>query len=292
MPRSNMPRSIFETLTTLRHRGLHLLLPRVCSLCEEELRGDHEERSRLCTHCTSRLPGRHAVRCTRCGLRWGDPHHRSQRAHVQPTAIPRALPPQGESQCPLETEQRFPWDSIVCWADYAYPVDGWIHGLKFQRDASLAHGLGHGLASAVSFLKGTASDSCEQVDTFLPIPLSPQRLAKRGFNQAHLIGESFRRALEQDDRTKTATRPRLARLESDWLIRTKHGDALSLLPMNQRQEHVRGAYQMRSTNAVVGKSIGLIDDVMTTGATLSEATRCLKAAGAAKVHVFVAARTA
>jgi ComF family protein len=286
-----MPRSILKTLSTFGLRSLHLLLPRVCSLCEEALVGDDEERSRLCAHCTSRLPGHQALRCPRCGLKWGDPGHRYPSDHA-PLHRPPILPVAGEAPCPLETEQRFPWDSIVCWVDYAYPVDGWIHGLKFQRDASLAHGLGYGLARAMLRSGPSSIDLSAQVDAFVPIPLSAQRLAKRGFNQSLLIGQSLRRALQHELETRNPSGPRLAPLEPAWLLRAKHSEALSLLPMTQRQEHVQGAYQLGRKISVAGKRIGLIDDVMTTGATLAEATRCLKAAGASTVHAFIAMRTA
>jgi predicted amidophosphoribosyltransferase len=285
-------------------RGLHQILPRVCSLCEQNLEGDRECAARLCSACEERLPGRLAVRCLRCGLAHldasGDPRHGQDETSLQPF-------------CALDLQEQFPWDAIIAWVDYDYPVDGWVHALKFQREASLAHGLGWGLAQAVLRAPLALQKRVSQLDALIPLPLSRQRLATRGFNQAQLIAESLRRALQSgaSPRSNMGFAQKHS-LRLDLLRRIKDGPAMSLLASEGRHLLVKNAYAVNNKKQVAywpkahrfgtlehgetlpcqGMRFGLVDDVMTTGGTVAEATRCLKAAGALEVIVLVAARTA
>jgi predicted amidophosphoribosyltransferase len=272
-------------------RGLHQILPRACSLCEQNLEGDQECAERLCSLCKDRLPGRIAKRCLRCAL-----------VHMN------LAPP---TACPLDAIEKFPWDAVITWADYDYPMDGWIHALKFQREAHLAFGLGWGLAQAVADASLDIQQRVHQLDMLIPLPLSPERFAKRGFNQAQLIAHSFQTRLAFSvARTEGQIRRRI-KIHPNLLKRIKDGPAMSLLAAEGRQHQVKDAYSISANNlktrdsllagkppkevsphsVLQGLRIGLVDDVMTTGATLAEATRCLKAAGALEVIALVAART-
>ena len=154
-----------------------------------------------------------------------------------------------------------------------------------------------------------------QLDLLIPLPLSPERFAKRGFNQAQLIAQSFQARLAVSaKRSEKQIGPESRRpihINPNLLKRIKDGPAMSLLAAEGRQQHVKDAYAVSANNlrtlggfvsrkplkpvstqsVLQGLSIGLVDDVMTTGATLAEATRCLKAAGASEVIALVAART-
>lgn len=272
-------------------RGLHQILPRVCSLCEQNLAGDEECVARLCRACEERLPGRTARRCVRCGL-----------AHFSPLS----------DSCALDAAQQFPWDAVITWVDYDYPINGWIHALKFQREASLAHGLGWGLARAISQAPLDLQKKFSQLDALIPLPLSRERLAQRGFNQAQLIAQSLLGALRNPALQPMPGFAHDQVLQLNVLKRSRDGPAMSLLASEGRHHWVKGAYAVVSqsprtirnmgsqvsdsplqagSRALQGLRLGLVDDVMTTGATLAEATRCLKAAGALEVIVLVAART-
>jgi ComF family protein len=119
-----------------------------------------------------------------------------------------------------------------------------------------------------------------EVDRVLPVPLSTQRLRERGFNQswelARRLGQIFGLACSAD----LLLRP----------VDTAHQLELSLL---ERAHNLRGAFMVapQQRQAIVGQRLALVDDVMTTGATLREATRALLEAGAASVDAWAVART-
>jgi ComF family protein len=114
------------------------------------------------------------------------------------------------------------------------------------------------------------------VDFVLPVPLAPARLRARGFNQALEIARHVARA------TGTRLEPGLAERSRDTASQAE-------LPHAERARNVRGAF--RSMRALEGAVVALVDDVMTTGATLDELAATLKRAGAARVVNWVVART-
>ena len=158
-----------------------------------------------------------------------------------------------------------------CAALFAYqrPVDHWIQAMKFHQDLTAARLLGELLAEAVP------PDTAALPVRILPVPLHRRRLAQRGYNQAREIA-----------------RPLLDRgmlLAKGKFRRDRATHAQSDLPARQRQANIRGAFSV--AGQLEGRHILLIDDVMTTGATLNELARVLKHAGAARVEARVIART-
>ncbi len=147
---------------------------------------------------------------------------------------------------------------------YDFPADALVHALKFRGELALAPLLAGFLAEKV---RGG------RVDHVVPVPLSAERLRHRGYNQAVEIA----RHLRNDS------------LELALCERTRDAPPQIELPYDQRQRNVRGAF--RCTRPLAGLRIAVVDDVMTTGATLDEMARTLKAAGAAYVENWVIART-
>jgi ComF family protein len=148
--------------------------------------------------------------------------------------------------------------------------------LKHGRRRHLARPLGALLAPAVA----AAIDS--GVNALCPVPLHPRRLRQRGFNQAlDLLRVAERLA------RRPAARPLVV---PDGLRRIRDTPALGWESPTSRRRIVDGAFAVRRPEWAEGRRILLVDDVMTTGATLAECTRVLLRAGAAEVEVAALAR--
>jgi ComF family protein len=147
-------------------------------------------------------------------------------------------------------------------------VDGLIHALKYGGQLALAELFAHKLHQRL----GKAID----VDLIIPLPLHPARLAERGFNQAAEIAKSLSRL------TGIAMDAQVAR-------RVRNTAPQTALPWPERAANMRQAFACEP--GVSGLSLAVVDDVMTTGATLNEFARTLKRSGAARVENWVVART-
>lgn len=143
-----------------------------------------------------------------------------------------------------------------------------IHQLKYQNARHLAPVL------VIEMLRG--APSLPSSDLIVPIPLHPARQARRGYNQAELL------ARELGDRLGIAVSP-------DCLRRVRDTPSQISLPAARRQTNVRDAFAI-GPRSVAGLAVLLVDDVATTGSTLSEAARRLKGGGARRVDALVVAR--
>ncbi|WP_224081302.1 ComF family protein [Cupriavidus laharis] len=177
--------------------------------------------------------------------------------------------------CAACAQHRPAFDQAFTLGDYALPQDSLVLALKYGKVLPLAGWLAAALAHRV---QAALRAGAPMPDLLAPIPLSPRRLAERGFNQAWEIARPLGRDLG------IASDPVL--LERPRDIATQH-----LLDLAQRQMNVRGAFRVARPLPLAGMHVGLVDDVMTTGATLDEAAHTLKAHGAARVSVIVALRT-
>lgn len=165
-----------------------------------------------------------------------------------------------------------PLDACLAAVNYAYPWDRSIAALKFQGQAGLARALGLLLRSAP-----WVEPLLESTDIVLPLPLSDERLRERGFNQAALLARQLAPT----------------RVDTRSLLRIHHTPALSGMDRKTRQASVRGAFAIEPARATLlaGRRVLLVDDVMTSGATLHEAARTLRRAGVDTVSALVVART-
>ena len=162
----------------------------------------------------------------------------------------------------------------ACWAalNYAWPWSSLIAQFKFFNHPGWARSLASILRSAPY-----AQDAIDRAHLLLPIPLSSHRLAERGFNQSLLLALQL-------NRLKT---------RSHLLLRMRHTPAQSSLKRQERLANLVGAFAVAPLEAGVirGQNILLIDDVMTSGATLNLAAQVLKQAGAKTVSALVLAKT-
>lgn len=240
-------------------------LPRGCALCDATLARTEDG---LCDPCHDSLPGVRAARCLRCGLAvggHGEPALGERSPGAPALAESRAGPPGPCAACrgrPPAFERSF------VLADYAAPLDRLVHALKFRGELALASALGARMAPLLQAAGWPA-------DALVPVPLGPERIATRGFNQSAAIARSVGRRLGLP-------------VCSGLLARTRETPAQSTLALAARHANLVDAF--RATPAV-GLRLVLVDDVMTSGATLKAAAAALGAAGAARVAVLVAART-
>lgn len=151
-----------------------------------------------------------------------------------------------------------------------------VHALKYQGIKALAPSLARELARHVQAIPFAESNLRQGAAWVVPVPLHPQRLWERGFNQAALLAEPLAETLGIPLRPDLA-RPRLTRPQVGM-------DSATL-----RQENVRGAFAWVGP-ALEGRPVLLVDDVSTTGATLEAAAEALVAGGAGAVWGLVLAK--
>lgn len=166
----------------------------------------------------------------------------------------------------LSEPPRFSGVRVVC--SYGFPIDALIRRLKYGCDLSLVDPLASLLAQRVHDSPAT--------DCIVPMPLSPRRLRERGFNQSHEIAHVLARRLDVP-------------LAHGACRRVSDGAPQAGLPLTQRRANIRGAFECQTD--LNGARVAVVDDVMTSGATLDEIARVLLKAGAASVEGWIVART-
>lgn len=163
-------------------------------------------------------------------------------------------------------------DQCLAAVPYTYPWAGLVQEFKFHEHTAWARSFGTLLRSAP-----WVEPALEAADYVLPLPLSKERLQWRGFNQALLLA----RALEP------------TKVKHDLLLRIKDTPPQSALPRHERLGSVQGAFAVDPLLALRLKDrrVVLVDDVMTSGASLHSAAKVLRQAGVAHITAVVFART-
>ena len=165
-----------------------------------------------------------------------------------------------------------PLDACFAAVPYAYPWSSLVGRFKFGGEPGWADAL----ARRMALVPGVAQEIA-QADLVLPLPLAPRRLAERGFNQALLLARGL------------APRSTDARL----LLRVRETGSQATLDRKSRRLNVRHAFGVEPLRAqeVAGRAVLLVDDVMTSGASLHSAAQALRQAGARRIAALVLART-
>lgn len=166
----------------------------------------------------------------------------------------------------LAPEGRLPSALDLCCT--ILPYDGTtkrlLHRLKFKPDPATARYFKWLLTNKVNWAKLPVSN------LVVPVPLSPQRIAKRGFNQTELLFHPWCREKPLP--------------WGNALIRTRDTQPQWQLTPLERSKNIKGAFNVIDPESVRSKTILLVDDILTTGLTMNECARTLKKAGAIKVH--------
>jgi len=185
-----------------------------------------------------------------------------------------ALPGTGGSVCGRCLTHPPPFAATVAPLVYAFPVDRLLQQFKYGGRLAFAEWAAAQLAGAAATALRTRGDGAWP-DRVVAVPLSVGRQRERGFNQAQEIAARAARSLGLP-----VAQP---------LLRAEGGAPQAALPWSARAKNVRGAFASRAD--LSGARIALVDDVMTTGATLAAAAAALRGGGAARVECWVVART-
>jgi ComF family protein len=167
-----------------------------------------------------------------------------------------------------------PLDRTIAALDYGFPWDGLLQHYKFHQAIELRETLLERLNQALSIAEAAAPD------WLLPVPLTQARQRERGYNQSYELA-------------RTLARHRKLNCDPDLLLRVRNTGSQAQLPLSERAANVRRAFAVHPTRSAElrGSHVVLLDDVMTSGATLFEIARVLRRAGATNVQAWVVART-
>jgi len=245
---------LLTRLSTVGQWLLDLVYPRDCFFC-----GRPPAHGHICLDCLALLPLRRNASCAVCGLE-----------SLEPVA-PAFLCPDCRRHLPA-------FEQAIIVARYDNAVRDLVHAFKYHRGLYLLEDLSLLLVSKYLdfFVAGRIA-----VDAVVPVPMTRAKCRQRGFNQAQLLARAFARHKQV---RLPCLEKCLRRVETGVLSQTR-------LHRDERKENALDAYLFAGDRrAVEGKTLLLVDDVMTTGATCHACARQLRNAGAAKVYALVLAR--
>lgn len=225
---------------------LDILFPPICLHCKKNLPSE-EKAAGICGLCMTQINIHTTLFCAQC----------------------RARLPENKKICHRDTKYM-----LAAAVNYDGPVKDLVHQLKYRRWTSLMNLIGPMINKYIENL-GLRFENY----IIIPIPLHPERLQKRGFNQAEIIGLLISQTLRLPMRTDILQRIRRTKSQAE------------LKDYNERLANISEAFRAAETDYIKDKNILLVDDVYTSGATMNDAVRALRAAGAKKIIAFIFAKT-
>ena len=230
----------------LKNALLDVLFPPACLSCLADL-SESERENKICKKCLDSIFINSSFFCPKC----------------------RARLPDNEKTC--HKEIKFLLAAATSYQNQA--ANNIIKFLKYSRWKGLIRTIGPIITNYLDNLNYDFSDFL-----VIPIPLHPDRLKERGFNQSELIAEFFCQRNNINIKTNLK-RVRATKIQAE------------LKNSEERRENVKKCFELINPEEIKNKNIVLIDDVFTTGSTMSEAVETLKNAGAKKIIAFVLAKT-
>lgn len=231
-----------------------LLFPRHCELCLKVI--PHENKTYLCEACFGLIRFIPSSACRGCAK-----------------VFPGAFPSVEDWICPNCSHTKRFYESCYAVSYYEGPMKVLLQTFKFARAEYLA-----GTLQEI-FIKGLLGKiNFERFDFSIPIPLHPLKLKERGFNQSLILVQAIRK------------KTRLRILPGN-MVRKKFSEGQTLQDKKARLENIHGSFEIRAPREIEGKEVLLVDDVLTTGATLQECARLLIKTGAKSVTALVLARS-
>ena len=207
--------------------------------------------------------------CGKPGSRWCDVCQRKVVFLAEPLCNVCGIPVDAPGLCTDCQRARPRFNALRSWSAFDAPVRNALHRLKYRRDVGLGDALAAQLSEFVAALNWP-------IDCIIPVPLGQKRLQERGYNQVALIARPLSMAMKID-------------FAADALNRVRETRSQVGLTKLERRENVREAFQSRPKR-VINRTVLLMDDVATTGSTLSSCAEALYAAGARDVFAFTVSR--
>lgn len=217
-------------------------IPQCCDLCGLSL--DSDSIMTLCTACQLALTPQ--PRCQRCGLTTLSPMRECGRCLKQPP----------------------PWHALYCIGDYRYPLDHYIHQLKYQRQFWLAQPLAQQLATTIT----------EPAPLLCAVPMHWRRYLWRGFNQSDQLAQQLASELHVQYWPSLFHRRRATIPQKG-------------LHKSQRRHNLAGAFHFTTPIHTLGSHVAIVDDVVTTGSTLKPLCHLLTAIGVTQIDIYCLCRT-
>jgi ComF family protein len=220
-----------------------------------------------CQICTS---WQHDAVCSACRLRFRLAGHRCRCCAVSLTGLNELC-----RHCILRPPA---FDQALAALDYAYPWDGLVTRFKFGGACELAGPLAELMAEALD--TAVVQPGFVLPDVLLPVPLSDARQRERGYNQAWELARRVGPALG-------------IAVQARWVERVLDTPHQTRLGREERMHNLRGAFAVTAAGRIglSGRSVAILDDVMTTGSTAQELAATLRRAGVVHVQTWVLART-
>ena len=232
--------------------GIDLVYPKLCLLCHNPLSSLNGQNP-LCFHCQAKIQMNRPPFCQKCS---------------RPVENLRGL------YCRPCLKTFYYFDQAWAVTLYNETMRKLIHLFKYGNKTSLRHGF---LDYLLEFID-TYHIPVEQFDIIIPVPLHPARLRERGYNQSLLIADVL---------ADTYGVP----CEPNNFLRIRNTRYQAKLSKKERWTNIQAAFKIKHSSIIRNKNILIIDDLFTTGATLSESARILKAGGCGRVAALTLAIT-
>jgi len=233
------------------HSFLDLLFPPRCHICDRQM--TVQRQSCICADCFTQLDYIQSPLCIRCG--WQFEIFSGAKDHYC-------------SDC-LQDMPSF--DTARSLLRYRSPLPDLLHRLKYRADSAVI-----GAIEAILAYNGKIWEQ-QKCELIIPVPLHAKRLRQRGFNQSQLLARLAFSGFQE-------------KIAINLLLRAKNTTSQTGLSGLERRRNLKDAFFVTNTNMVKGRSVWLVDDVFTTGTTVSECSKILKKNGASEVHVWTLAR--
>ena len=285
------PFSMYPLFTDLLSSIGRALLPEQCRMCLLTLAKRSAATSALCERCYLSLPGLLTPRCTQCAEPWAPVTSASSAEPIEPnstnstnsTNLPNSHNPPNPTSttrfiCATCRYWHPAFDATITCCDYAAPVNQWILQMKHHNDIGTAKTL----AQLIAFT-WQKTDKSPPIDWIIPAPISRHRLITRGYNQAAVMAATVATKMQ-------------SRLILGLVNKPIETAQQATLHAEHRADNLKSAFSVNKSHpqfaSVAGKHIAIVDDVMTTGATLETLADLLKKeCGVARVTCLVFART-